>query len=131
VETRVQALLASVDDTPLGKVKPFDIHKSVKKLKLTKAGGLDGIPNECLRHLPSRSLVYLTYLFNHCLQLSHFPKPWKEAKVITLPKAGMDPKFPQNLRAISLLSTTGNLLEKVILKFVQKPIKERGLLNVS
>jgi hypothetical protein len=63
--------------------------------------------------------------------LSHFPNPWKEAKIITLPKPSKDPKFPQNLRPISLLPTTGKLFEKVILKFVQKHIEERGLLNAN
>jgi hypothetical protein len=67
----------------------------------------------------------LTHLFNHCLWLPHFPNPWKEAKIITLPKPGKDPKFPQNLRPISLLPTTGKLFEKVILTFVQKHIEER------
>jgi hypothetical protein len=75
--------------------------------------------------------VHLTNLFNHCIRLSHFPNPWKEAKVITLPKPGKDPKFPQNLRPISLLSTTGQLFENVILKILQKHIEERGLLNAS
>jgi hypothetical protein len=73
----------------------------------------------------------LTHLFNHCLRLPHFPNPWKEAKTITLPKPGKDPKFPQNLRPISLLPTTGKLFEKVLLKFVQKHIEERGLLNAT
>jgi hypothetical protein len=36
VETRVEALLASVDDTPLGKVRPCDIYKLVNSLKLRK-----------------------------------------------------------------------------------------------
>jgi hypothetical protein len=63
--------------------------------------------------------------------LSHFPNPWKEAKLITLPKPGKDPKFPQNLRPISLLPTTDKLFKKVIIKFVQKHIKERGLLNAN
>jgi hypothetical protein len=48
VETRVQALLASVDHTLLSKVRPCDIHKLANSLKLRKACGL-GIPNECLR----------------------------------------------------------------------------------
>jgi hypothetical protein len=51
VETRAQALLAFVDNTPFGKVRTCDIHKLANSLKLRKACGLDGIPNECLRHI--------------------------------------------------------------------------------
>jgi hypothetical protein len=58
-------------------------------------------------------------------------KSWKEAKLITLPKSGKDPKFPQNLSLINLLSTTGKLFKKVILKIVQRHIEERGVLNAS
>jgi hypothetical protein len=86
VETWVNALLASVDDTPLGKERPCDIHKLANSLKLRKACGLDGIPNECLTHLPGRPLVHLTHL--------HFTKPWNETKFITFLKSGKDPKFP-------------------------------------
>jgi hypothetical protein len=57
--------------------------------------------------------------------------PWKDTKMITLPKTGNDSKFPQNLRPISLLSTTGKLLEKAILKTVQRHIGEKGLINAS
>jgi retron-type reverse transcriptase len=56
---------------------------------------------------------------------------WKEAKAITLPKPGKDPKFPQNLRPIILLSTTGKLFDKVILKIVQRHLEERDLLNAN
>jgi hypothetical protein len=76
-------------------------------------------------------LVHLTHLFNHCFTLSPFPDSWKEAKIISLPKPGKDPKFPKNLRPISLLSTTGKLFEKVILKALQKHIDERRMLNAS
>jgi hypothetical protein len=51
--------------------------------------------------------------------------------MIILPKPGKDSKFPQNLRPISLLSTTGKLFEKVILKIVKKHIGEKGLLNAG
>jgi hypothetical protein len=63
VGTTIQARLASVDGTPLGKVRPCEIHKLANSLKLRKASGLDGIPNECLRRLPRRPLIHLTHLF--------------------------------------------------------------------
>jgi hypothetical protein len=52
VGSTVQALLASADATPLGKLRPCDIQKLANSLKLRKSYGLDGIPNECIRHLP-------------------------------------------------------------------------------
>jgi hypothetical protein len=100
-------------------------------LKLKKACGIDGIQNECLRHRPRRSLVHLTHLINHCFRLAHFPQSWKEAKIITLPKTGKDPKFTQNLRPIRLLATAGKLFEKAILKLLQQHIYEKGPLNTS
>jgi hypothetical protein len=58
VETRVQALLTPLDETPLEKLRLCDIQKLVKILKLRKACGLHGIQNKCLRHLPRR-LLYI------------------------------------------------------------------------
>jgi hypothetical protein len=54
-----------------------------------------------------------------------------ETSLTELPKFGKGPKFPQNLRQISFLPTTGKVFEKVILKIVQKHIEERGLLHAS
>jgi hypothetical protein len=108
VEARVQALLETVDNSPSERVRPCNLQKVINSLKLRKACGIDGIPNECLRHLPNI---------------------WKEAKVITIPKPGKDPKFPQNLHLISLLSTMGKLFEKVILKRIQRHIEEKSLHN--
>jgi hypothetical protein len=51
--------------------------------------------------------------------------------VIALPKPGKDPKFPQNLRPISLLPSTGKVFEKVILEIVKRHIRENNLLNAS
>jgi hypothetical protein len=49
--------------------------------------------------------------------------------VVALPKPGKNHKFPQNLRPISPLPSTGKLFDKVILQIVQKHIKEKHLLN--
>jgi hypothetical protein len=111
------------------KFRLCDISKETQSLKLGEACSFDGIPNEYLRHL--RPLVRLTHLFNHRLRVCHLPAPWKEAKIITLPNPGKDSKFPQNLRLISLLSTTGKLYEELILRTIQRHIEERNLLNTS
>jgi hypothetical protein len=73
VEARVQALLETVDNSPPERVRPCDIKKLINSLKLRKARVIDGIPNECLRHLSRRPFVHLTHLFNHCIRLAHFP----------------------------------------------------------
>jgi hypothetical protein len=98
-------------------------------LKFEKTCGFDGIKNGCLSYLSRRRLVHLRHLFNHCLWLPNFPKSWKEAKFLTLPKPGKGPKFLQNLRPISLLSTTDKLFKTIILKIGQRHVEERGLRN--
>jgi hypothetical protein len=50
---------------------------------------------------------------------------------MALPKPGKNSKFPENLRPISLLSTTGKLFQKLILKTIHGHIAERNLLNAS
>jgi hypothetical protein len=52
--------------------------------------------------------------------------------MIALPKPGKDPKFPPNLHPVSLLSATGKLFEKVILKIMQRTLKkETCLMQIS
>jgi hypothetical protein len=48
-----------------------------------------------------------------------------------LAKLAKDPKFPENLCTIGLLSITGKLFKKVILKIVERHIEEKRLLNAS
>jgi hypothetical protein len=130
VEATVQALIVAVVNDPREKVRPCDLQ-IISSLQFKKACGIDGIRNECLRHLPRRPLVNLTHLINHCIRLSHFPATWKEVKEVALPKSGKVPKFRQNLRPVSLLSSTGKRSENVILQIVQKHIREKHLLNAS
>jgi hypothetical protein len=82
-------------------------------------------------HASSREAVVAHNTFNYLLRLSHFPLPWKEANVITLPKPCKDLKFPHNICMISLLFTTGDLFEKAIIKIVQRQVEEKNLLHVG
>ena len=58
----------------------------VSAMKERKAVGEDGIPNECLKHIVEGMGVRLACLFNVCLRMGVFPRNWKRAKVVWLPK---------------------------------------------
>jgi hypothetical protein len=55
VVSRGQVLISSLDDSPLGKVRPCKIRKLENSLNLIKACRLDDIPNKFHRHIPRRS----------------------------------------------------------------------------
>jgi hypothetical protein len=56
-----EALLATVDEDICANFRPCDVSEEIQFLKFGKARGFDGVPKECLRHLPRRSLVHLKH----------------------------------------------------------------------
>jgi hypothetical protein len=76
--------------------------------------------------LPPKVVVVLTAIVNASLRLCHFPSRWKSATVIFIPKPGKNFKFPPSYRAISLLSSIGKVLEKVILTRLVKATDENS-----
>lgn len=91
----------------------MDTH--VRLLKDKKAPGQDGITNRVIKELPNVACTRLVDIFNASLRLQHFPRPWKEAKIIAFPKPGKQLRDPANWRPISLLSGLSKLLERAIL----------------
>jgi hypothetical protein len=51
VEATVQALLETVDNNSSQRIRPCNLQNLINFLKLRKACGIDGIPNEYLRNL--------------------------------------------------------------------------------
>jgi hypothetical protein len=59
VEALVQHVLEIEDTAPSERIRPCDLKRLIKSLRLKMACGIDGISKECLRHLPKRPLVHL------------------------------------------------------------------------
>ena len=91
-----------------------EVRKITKNLQPKKAPGHDGVNNSMIKQLPSHCIHHLTMIYNSALKLQHFPASWKRAQVITFPKPGKDPKFPQNRRPISLLDCLGKIYERIL-----------------
>lgn len=78
--------------------------------------------------MPKKTLAEVLAIINACLRLSYFPKYWKNAVIITIPKPGKDHKFPQNYRPISLLPSFSKILERIILTRLQAEINRLQLI---
>ena len=73
--------------------------------------GPDNIPTYLLKLAIPYVVDSLTYIYNLCIQKNIFPKIFKTAKVIPLPK-NTDRTDPNNFRPISLLSVLSKPLER-------------------
>jgi hypothetical protein len=60
------------------------------------------------------------YILNAIIRLEYWPKSLKQAQIIMLPKPGKNPVDATSYRPISLLPTISKVLEKLILKRINK-----------
>ncbi|PJE78143.1 hypothetical protein CI610_02928 [invertebrate metagenome] len=103
-----------------------EICDVLKNLKLGKASGEDGISHHMLKYTAYTVCKPLELLFNFSLSTCIFPNIWKTAKVMPLFKKG-DRHSISNYRPISLLSTVGKVLERVIFKHLYNYFFENAL----
>jgi hypothetical protein len=115
MEARVQGWLEAVDNNPPEIIRRCDIQKLINSLDVRKACGCMGFQMNASGTFQED--LGISNTFDKSLHSADTLSDVLEGrKVITLPKPVKDPKFPQNLGPNSLLSTTGKLFEKVILK---------------
>ncbi|GBP16281.1 RNA-directed DNA polymerase from mobile element jockey [Eumeta japonica] len=96
-------------------ITPAALHKLVMRFSKKKASEPDNISTAALRHLPRRAIVAMNRVFNGILRPGHFPEEWKRGKIITIPKAGKDPRKQENIRPITLLSHVAKTFERALL----------------
>ena len=94
-------------------VHEAEVFKVIKTINVSKSSGIENMSSFVLKEALTILLTQITYLFNLTIKTSRFPKAWKEALVIPIPKTGNLTKV-ENYRPISLLPLPGKLLEKLI-----------------
>ncbi|GFU98395.1 probable RNA-directed DNA polymerase from transposon X-element [Trichonephila clavipes] len=82
---------------------PSEVIFYIKKIKVRKCPGRDGITNKMLKHLPLITIFKITNIINNILNLRYFPSAWKTAVVVPILKPGKDPTLAESHRPISLL----------------------------
>lgn len=94
----------------------------------SNALGLDGISLKMINCLRPFLLPALEDIVNFSLQNGTFPKIWKHALVIPLPKTS-NPSSPADFRAISILPCLSKILESAVLAEVTGFLNRFSLLD--
>ncbi|GFW53025.1 probable RNA-directed DNA polymerase from transposon X-element [Trichonephila clavipes] len=93
---------------------PSEIINCIKKIKVKKSPGRDGITNKMIKNLPLITVFKITNIINNMFKLRSFPNAWKTAVIIPILNPGKNPKLAESYRPISLLPILSKLAEKII-----------------
>ena len=96
-----------------------ELRKAIDSLARGKAPGNDGIPGEVFQAGKAVLLEPLHRLLCQCWQEGQVPQDMRDANIITLYKNKGDRSDCNNYRGISLLSITGKMFARVILRRLQ------------
>ena len=106
-----------------------EIEIITNNLNIHKAAGHDTINNRCIKNIQESLIPVLTLFFNKCLDHGYYPNQWKDAKVIMIPKPGKKRNIGKNYRPISLISSIGKIMEKIITKRLYEFAEDNNLIN--
>ncbi|UYV74075.1 hypothetical protein LAZ67_11002039 [Cordylochernes scorpioides] len=107
--------------------KPWEVLRAIHRCGKRKAPGPDGLGSKCL-DLGGPSLQFLlAELFTKCLRRGHFPRQWKEGRLILLSKSSNSATSQlEKYRPITLLNTMAKVFERCILARLQRLADRHG-----
>ena len=131
----VQSRLRDIQDSWLSKkaeeIESFADIKAITLLSSGKAPGSDAIPAEISKPGGQPMAEKLTELF-HCMwRKEAIPQEFKDASIIHLYKRKGNAKVCENHRGISLLSSAGKTLAKILLNRLNIHLEQARILPES
>lgn len=106
-----------------------ELEKACNKLKNNRSPGLDGIPAEVVKEVAKAQPEIVLKVINDALLSEEFPKEWKVAKLVLIPKEGKPEGHPSSYRPLCLLSALGKMFEQLILTRLQEELTEKQVLS--
>lgn len=106
----------------------IEVMVILKKLKNKTSSGLDNIPTIVLKNIAENVIKDYTILFNNAINNSYYPKRWKAAKVLPIPKKGKNLDASQSYRPISLTMSISKIFERLIKKQLDIIIEDKKVI---
>jgi hypothetical protein len=108
-------------------VDHVDVYEAVNAVK-SNAAGCDEIPLSIIKLLLPVILPILVHIYNYIFACCEYPRQWKSAIVLPIPKVS-NPSGHSDFRPISLLSCLSKVFEVMMAKQINKHIREHNLLS--
>ena len=94
-------------------MKPCEVRDGLKKLKLDKAMGWDGIPPRALQSGANELAIPLANLFNICITQGHWPTDWKKREWTPVHKKN-DKLQKENYRPVTVQIVINKIFEQLL-----------------
>ena len=90
-----------------------DLNRALDKANKKSAPGADKVSYKILKLCSEKFKALLLDVYNSCWENGYFPKVWKTATIVTIPKTE-NASVPKDYRPISLLPCLGKTFERMI-----------------
>ncbi len=127
-ETMSYAMRNDVTEPPL-LVTQEELLAIAKRIKNSKAPGIDGIPNRALKEAMTLRPSLFVKMYNACILEGVFPDPWKVQRLVLLPKPKKPPEEPSSYRPLCMLDTIGKVYESIVRNRLELAIQKAGGLS--
>ncbi len=98
-------------------VSEDDVRRELRRVKVRKAAGPDGITGRILRSCADQLAGLFTSIFNESLATSVVPTPLKKSVIIPVPK-NSKPSCLNDYRPVALTSTVMKVFERLLKKHI-------------
>ena len=99
-------------------IEPYMVERLLSRIAVRKSPGCDEIPNWFLHDFSVWLAEPVCCIFNTSVRQGVFPKQWKQANVVPVPKVKPPRNIESDLRPISLTPTLSKLLESFIGRWI-------------
>lgn len=113
-------------------VSTEEMCNAIRKKRKNTAPGPDGITMRMLRKIPGRMVEELAKIASRMMKEGRFPRKWKVAKLVLIPKAakGVESEIPK-ARPICLIDDIGKCLERIIVERIESWMERMALRGLS
>lgn len=106
-----------------------ELKYAVAQQASNKAPGYDNLDPIVVKYLCRKFPDLIKAIFNKCISLGHFPRPWKKGIVLFFRKRNKSARSPRGYRPITLLPVLAKILERILNQRIVAALESAGYMD--